>query len=126
MLKIIKKSIPGSFTVFLDMVIVMLFQKYFEITPDVINYLAVLLTATCGFIHLYHISKPFNYLRAIMFSLLIILFNYGIFFQREFFSLTFFNGQIGLIYFLLVIFSLFSYKGLIKITNYLFDKKKIK
>ena len=126
LLKIIKKSIPGSFTVFLDMVIVMLFQKYFEITPDITNYLAVILTATTGFIHLYHISKPFNYLRSIMFALLIIVFNYGIFFQREFFSLSYFNGQIGLIYFLLVIFSLFSYRVLVKITDYIFTRKVLK
>ena len=123
LLKIIKKSIPGSFTVFLDMIIVMLFQKYFEITPDITNYLAVILTGTTGFIHLYHVAKPFNYLRSIMFALLIILFTYGIFFQREFFSLSYFNGQIGLIYFLLVIFSLFSYKFLVKITDYLFKRK---
>ena len=126
LLKIIKKSIPGSFTVFLDMVIVMLFQKYFEITPEITNYLAVILTATCGFIHLFHISKPFNYLRIIIFSLLILLFNYGVFFQREFFSLTYFNGQIGLIFFLLVIFSIFSYNVWIKISDYVFTKKILK
>jgi cation-transporting ATPase E len=126
LLKIIKKSIPGSFTVFLDMVIVMLFQKYFEITPEITNYLAVILTATCGFIHLYHVSKPFNYLRIIMFVLLILVFNYGVFFQREFFSLTYFNGQIGLIFFLLVIFSIFSYNVWIKISNYVFTKKILK
>ena len=125
LLKIIKKSIPGSVTVFLNMIIVLLFQKNFEITPDITNYLAVILTATCGFIHLYHVSKPFNYLRGIMFFLLILVFNYGVFFQREFFSLTYFNGQIALIYFLLVIFSIFSYQFMIRITDFIFKKSKL-
>ncbi len=123
LLKIIKKSIPGSVTVFLDVVIVLLFKKYFEITPDITNYLAVILTGTTGFIHLYHVSKPFNYLRGIMFGLLIILFMYGVFFQRELFSLSYFNGQIGLIFFLLVIFSLTSYKVLLRLIEK-FPKRK--
>ena len=125
LLKIIKKSLPGSFTVFFNIIIILLFKKYFDLTPHVTNSLAVLITGATGFIHLYYVSKPFNYLRVTLFSLLLLLFIYGGIFQHEFFSLIEFNGQIGLIIFLLIIFSLFSYKLLKTFTdNFKFKTSK--
>ena len=59
-----------------------------------------------------------------MFGLLVIAFAYGVFFQNEFFVLKTMNGQIGLIFFLLVVFSVFAYNSLEKVVNYLFDLKK--
>ena len=127
LLKIFKKSIPASFTVFLNIIIILLFKQYFEITPSITNALAVLTTGAIGFIHLYNVSKPFNYLRGTLFYFLVTTFIYGGLFQHEFFSMQEFTGQIGLIYFLLIIFSLFSYDRLTKITDYLFLlPKKIK
>ena len=127
LLKIFKKSIPASFTVFFNIIIILLFKQFFEITPSITNALAVLTTGAIGFIHLYHVSKPFNYLRGTLFYFLVITFVYGGLFQHEFFSMQEFTGQIGLIYFLLIIFSMFSYDTLTKITNYLFSlSKKIK
>ena len=124
LLKIIRKSLPGSFTVFLNIIIILLFKKYFELTPIIINALAVLVTGVTGFIHLAHVSRPFNYLRGIMFFLLLIIFAYGVLFQNEFFVLATINGQIGLILFLLIIFSIFAYNVLERFFNYLFDFKK--
>ena len=127
LLKIIKKSLPGGLTVLCNGIIILLFKKYFEIDEEIINAIAVLVTGITGFIHLAHVSKPFNYLRGIMFGLLVIAFAYGVFFQNEFFVLKSFNGQIGLIFFLLVVFSIFAYNSLEKIVDYLFDiKNKIK
>ncbi len=127
LLKIIRKSLPGGITVFLNIIIILLFQRYFEISEPTINALAVLITGITGFIHLYHVSRPFNYLRGTMFFLLLIIFSYGALFQREFFVLATFNEQIGLILFLLVIFSMFSYNTVLKVVNYLFDiKNKLK
>jgi cation-transporting ATPase E len=123
LIKIVRRSLPGSLTVFLNIVIILLFKRYFEISPPVINALAVLVTGITGFIHLAHVSQPFNYLRGIMFFLLMIIFSYGVIFQKEFFVLTTINGQIVLILFLLIIFSMFAYNLLYKIVNYLFDIK---
>ena len=104
-----------------------MFQRYFDIDENVINALAVLITGITGFIHLAHVSRPFNYLRGIMFGLLVLAFAYGVIFQNEFFVLKSFNGQIGLIFFLLVVFSIASYKTLVNVINYMFDiKNKIK
>jgi len=127
LVKIIKKSLPGGLTVMFNGIIILLFKKYFEIDENVINALAVLTTAVTGFIHLAHVSRPFNYLRGIMYGLLIIVFVYGVIFQNEFFVLKSINGQIGLIFFLLIMFSVYTYGTLIKVVDYLFDiKNKLK
>lgn len=123
LLKIVKKSLPGGITVFINGIIILLFKKYFEIDETIINALAVLITGITGFIHLANVSRPFNYLRGIMFSLLLLAFAYGTIFQNEFFDLEKFNGQIGLIFFLLVVFSIFAYNTLVKVIDYLFDIK---
>ena len=123
LLKIIRRSLPGSLTVFLNIVIILLFKKYFEISPNVINALAVLVTGITGFIHLIHVSRPFNYLRGIMIFLLMLIFAYGVLFQKDFFALSTINGQIGLILFLLIIFSIFAYNFIERLINYLFNIK---
>ena len=124
LLKIFKKSIPASFTVFFNIIIILLFKQFFEATPSIINALAVLTTGATGFIHLYYVSRPFNYLRGTLFYFLVTTFIYGGLFQHEFFSMQEFTGQIGLIYFLLIIFSLFSYHTLTKVTDYIFSLSK--
>lgn len=123
LLKIVRKSLPGSLTVFLNIILILLFQRFFEINVETMNALAVLITGITGFIHLYHVSKPFNYLRGMMFLLLLIIFSYGALFQREFFVLATFNEQIGLVLFLLITFSVYSYNTVEKIVDYVFDIK---
>lgn len=123
LLKIIKKSLPGGITVMLNGIIILLFKRYFEIDESIINALAVLITGITGFIHLANISKPFNYLRGIMFGLLLLIFASGVIFFNDFFVLESFNGQIGLIFFLLIVFSIFAYGTLVKVVDYLFDFK---
>jgi len=123
LLKIIRKSLPGGLTVALNIIWIILFSRVFELTPSVMVALCVLITGITGFIHLYHVSRPFNYLRGIMFSLLLLVFAYGALFQHEFFVLESFNEQIGIILFLLITFSIFSYNTMEKVVDYLFDFK---
>ena len=124
LLKIIRKSLPGGITVLCNGIIILLFKRFFEIDESIMNALAVLITGITGFIHLANVSRPFNFLRGIMFGLLMLAFAYGVFFQNEFFVLESFNGQIGLIFFLLLIFSIFTYNTFVKIVDFLFDIKK--
>ena len=51
---------------------------------------------------------------------LLIIFSFGALYLHEFFVLKEFNMQIGLILFLLINFSIFSYNTLTKFVNYLF------
>lgn len=73
-LNILKKSLPGGVTIVLNVVSVMIFSKVFNINPDEISTMAVLLVAITGFILLYRICVKFNKIRIIMYILLIILF----------------------------------------------------
>lgn len=127
-LKIFKNSIPAGVTVFLDVIIILLFKVAFNLPEAQVNALAVLLTGTTGFIHLYRISKPFNLLRGTLYIVLLLGFIYGIMFQYEFFNLVAFNLRIALIFFLLVVFSVNAYDLLHKFINLitkLFEHDKI-
>ena len=123
-LKIFKNSIPAGVTVFLNIVIIILFKNAFTLSNEVVNALAVLLTGTTGFIHLYKISKPFNLLRSSLFVFLLLAFLYGVIFQYSFFDLSSMNLQIVLILFLLIIFSANSYDLLHNILFRLTDSRK--
>ncbi len=118
-LKIFKNSIPAGVTVFLDVVIIVLFKIAFNLDDEIVNSLAVLITGITGFIHLYHVSKPFNHLRIALFSILLIGFLYGVFFQYSFFDIKSMNLPIGLITFLLIIFSFYAYELLQRFLQFL-------
>jgi cation-transporting ATPase E len=127
LLKILKKSLPGGLTVFLDVVIILLFKAYFNVDDNTVNALVVLLTGTTGFVHLYHVSKPFNYLRGTLFFFLLGIFIIGITVTHDFFALMAINNQIALIFFLLIVFSLSAYKQLVLIIDKSIEtKEKIK
>ncbi len=127
LLKILKKSLPGGITVFLDVVIILLFKRYFDVSEETVNALVVLLTGTTGFLHLYHVSKPFNYLRGILFYFLLAIFIIGVTLLNDFFALMAINHQIALIFFLLVVFSISAYQTIIKIIDRVMDwHEKIK
>ena len=122
LLKIFKNSIPAGITVFLDVIIIILFKQAFPMNESIINALAVIVTGTTGFIHLYYVSKPFNFLRSVLLITLLFGFIYGALFQYEFFNLSELNLQIGLILFLLIIFSVYSYKVLQTFLNFITNK----
>ncbi len=117
LLKILKKSLPGGITVFLDVVIILLFKRYFNVTDETVNALVVLLTGVTGFVHLVHVSKPFNYLRGILFYFLLAVFIIGVTLLNDFFALVAINHQIALIMFLLIVFSISAYRTIIKLID---------
>ncbi len=115
--KILRKALPGALTVFFNVIIILLFQRYFNLGESELNALAVLLTGVTGFINLYHISKPFNWIRTSLFSFLLIVFIVGVLYLNDFFNITAINGQIILLLFLLTIFSINSYRVLTMINE---------
>ena len=122
--KIIIQSLPGSITVFINIIIILLAGLAFNLSNSVINTLCVFLTATTGFIHLYNVCKPFNNIRRILFIILLIIFNYAIIFQNEFFNISEFNLQILIIFILLFVFSTQLYYNLKRLIDYLLKKFK--
>ena len=121
--KILRRSIPGGLTVFLNIVIILILKDYLNISPAMVNALAVLATGMIGFIHLFHVSRPFNYLRVVMFFFLLMLFSYGAVFQREFFALHEINDKIGFTLLGLLLFSIFLYQLVDKAVAYFFNLK---
>lgn len=122
--KIIIKSLPGSLTVFTNIIFILLCKLAFNLDDNITNTLCVFLTGTTGFIHLYNVCKPFNTRRIILVSCLIIIFAYAIFFQNEFFNVSSFNLQILIIFILLFVFSTQLYYNLKKLVDYLMNKFK--
>ena len=105
LLKIIGKSLPAALTVVFNIIIIVLFQREFQLDEDLSSLLCVILTGTTGFIFLYRICKPFNLLRISLYLFLIIGFTYGVAFQYEFFDLGKINNQTILIFVVLFICS---------------------
>ena len=71
-LNILKKSIPGGITIVFDILIVMVLSTIFHIDTDQISTTCVILVAMTGFILLFKICSPFNFLRKILFVALVI------------------------------------------------------
>ena len=71
---VLKKSLPGGLTIFINIISVMIISSIFNIKVDEISTISVILVATTGFILLYRICYKFNKLRFCMFIMLIILF----------------------------------------------------
>jgi len=73
-INVLKKSLPGGLTIVLNVISVMVIAKMFNINPNEISTMAVLLTAMTGFILLFKICYKFNKLRLILFITLILAF----------------------------------------------------
>jgi len=73
-INVMKKSLPGGLTIVLNVISVMVIAKMFNINPDEISTMAVLLSAMTGFILLFKICYKFNTLRLILFISLIAIF----------------------------------------------------
>ena len=73
-LNILKKSLPGGLTIVTNVLGIIIISKIFNINPDEISTMAVILVAITGFILLYKICYKFNIIRMILFILLIIIF----------------------------------------------------
>ena len=73
-LNILKKALPGGITIVLDIVIVMVLASAFHIENEQISTMCVILVSMTGFILLFKICSPFNLLRKILFSSLIVMY----------------------------------------------------
>lgn len=119
LLKIVSKSLPTSLTVVFNIILVTLCASIFQIPASLETSLCVFLTAMTGFIHLFKICKPFNFLRTSLFIIMILGFLYCAVFQSTFFSLSPMTLTSTLLFIILTIDSLFIFH----ILNYLISKQ---
>ena len=73
-INVLKKSLPGGLTIVINVISIMIISKIFNINPDVISTMAVILVAMTGFILLYKVCYKFNVIRTILYIILIITF----------------------------------------------------
>lgn len=73
-LNILKKSLPGGFTIVINILSVILISKIFNLNSNIVSTMAVILVAITGFILLVKICDKLNKLRISLILFLIILF----------------------------------------------------
>ena len=129
LVKVIGKSVPAALTVVFNVIIVEMFKYAFNLPEDVVSSLVVFLTGISGFIFLYKLCEPFNSFRFTLWITLLAGFEYCAIFQSNFFNIKAINFQIGLIFGVLLICSLYIFDKLNKIVIKLLNKyenKKMK
>lgn len=122
LLKVIGKSVPAALTVVFNVLLVILFKSAFGLSQEVVSSLVVFLTGTTGFIFLYKLSQPFNYFRLILWFALLDGFAYCSIYQYSFFNVQTINMQIGLVFGVLLICSLYVFDKLNRLTLFLLNK----
>lgn len=118
LINIFEKAVPTAFTMVLNILIVVIIGKVFNITESEISTISVIITGFTGFLHLYRICKPLNNLRKLLITTLILFFTFGIVGFKNLFSLTFLNLKLLLIVVILFINTLI----LLKLLVWFFDK----
>lgn len=73
-IKIITKSMPAALTIILNIISIFIIGNIFDFSSDYISTMSVILVAFTGFILLFKVCLPFNYLRGILFGTLIGIF----------------------------------------------------
>lgn len=122
MLKVISKSFPAALTVVFNVVMIVLYKNYFEISETITSTLIVLMTGTTGFIFLYRLCKPFNILRGTLLVSLISIFIYMVFRQYKFFDLNQVNNGTMLLYIVFAICSVYIFDKLNLVVKFILDK----
>lgn len=122
LLKVVSKALPVSLTVVFNIILITAFQATFHLSHDLTSTLSVFLTATTGFIFLYRICKPFNFLRTVLYCSLLFGFTYCAIFQYEFFSISEITSETLLIFVVLYICSMYVFDKLNHLIKNLFHK----
>lgn len=73
-INVIRKSIPAALTIIVNIVSIMIFSSMFHFSEDYISTMCIILVAFTGFLLLFKICYPFNYIRGIMYGSLIGIF----------------------------------------------------
>lgn len=110
---VLKKSLPTALTITLNIIIIMTLPSFIRLSQDEVSTLCVVMTGLTGFMLLYRLCVPFNVIRRILYSTLIIMFVVGVVFLREIFSLTIMTPNmcfltLGLFAFALMMFNFFT------------------
>ncbi len=87
-LNIIKKALPCALTIVISILSVTAIAKLIPLTETEISTLCVALTGLNGFLLLFKLCTPFNFIRKFLFSTMVTAFSSGVLLFRDFFSLS--------------------------------------
>ncbi len=85
---IISKSFPGGISIVLSVVLISLFSKFFGVSNADVSTLCVLSTSFIGFLVLFNVCRPFNFLRKLLFTTMCFGLVIGVVFFKQLFSLA--------------------------------------
>ena len=116
-LNIIKKALPCALTIVISILSVTAVAKVIPLDATEISTLCVVLTGLNGFLLLFKLCTPFNFMRKFLFSTMITAFSSGILLFRDFFALSIPTVKLVLVGTLLGWFSSFLLKYLSKLAR---------
>ena len=122
MLKVVSKSLPAALTVVFNVVMIVLFREQFSIDGELTSTLIVIMTGTTGFIFLFRLCRPFNWLRRCLVVVLMALFLYVLMFQSDFFDLSTITFNTVLLYIVFYICSIYIFDKLNSLVMFILKK----
>lgn len=111
---IILKCIPASLAIVFNILCIIALSKYFEILPQQLSTIAVILTAFVGFVLLFEVCYTFNCFRALLFSFLLGTFIIVSIFFNKLFELVTLSSYQYIIVIILFIFDILLFNLLTK------------
>ncbi len=120
---VISKSLPFSFMIVMNIIMIMIFSSIFHFTKMQTSTLCVIMNTVVSFFLLFQVSLPFNKIKRVLFISMVILFLFQIFYFRTLFSLSYFNLQMILIIIALNILNFVLIMKFIPLTRKMIDKR---
>lgn len=121
---VIGRAIPTALTIVFNIITIMIVSSIFKFSFEESSTLCVILTAFTGFTLLYHLCKPFNLIRLILFISMVSLFVLQVIFFRDLYSLS--SLKLNMIFVMLILmFITYIVTGILnKLTKNAIEKKQ--
>lgn len=121
---VIGRAIPTALTIVFNIIAIMIVSSIFKFSFEESSTLCVILTAFTGFTLLYHLCKPFNLIRLILFISMVSLFVLQVIFFRDLYSLS--SLKLNMIFVMLILmFITYIVTGILnKLTKNAIEKKQ--
>ncbi len=120
---VIGRAIPTALTIIFNIVIIMIVSGIFKFSFEQSSTLCVILTGFTGFTLLYHLCKPFNIIRFILFFSMIFMFVFQVVILRNLYSLTLLTVNMVLVMIILMLITYLVTNILNNIVKKIIDKK---
>ena len=125
-INVFSKSLPSAFTIIVNIISVIIFSKLFKFTTDYTSTMSVILVAFTGFILLFKVCIPFNYIRGSLFGCLIGIFIGSVLGLHKLFELVMLTPMQFIIISILCVIDIIIFTFLTKLCSKLLEKYESK